>query len=49
VQFSDPHVMLSFDHMHNYPHGFGGKHLWGALQRYVDVLGKSAIKAIDTG
>jgi hypothetical protein len=47
VQFSDPHVTLSFDHMHNYPHGLGGKHFWNTLQEYANHLGSAAIQSIN--
>jgi len=48
VQFSDPHMALSFDHMHNYPHGLGGKHFWSVLQEYVNQLGSAKIQSINS-
>ncbi|KAF8197090.1 hypothetical protein BJ912DRAFT_1020953 [Pholiota molesta] len=47
IQFSDPHQILSFDHMHNYPHGLGGKHLWSELQKYISAQGSEAEHSVD--
>jgi len=41
-------VTLSFDHMHNYPHGLGGKHFWNILQEYASELGSAAIQSINS-
>ena len=47
VQFSDPHQVLSWDHMHNYAHGLGGKHIWPEIQRHIEALGCEALKWVD--
>ncbi|KAF8148377.1 hypothetical protein BJ912DRAFT_1125700, partial [Pholiota molesta] len=47
IRFSDPHQALSFDHMHNYPHGLGGKHFWKQLQTYILEEGDEAEKKVD--
>jgi hypothetical protein len=47
VQFSDPHMALSWNHMHNYAHGLGGKHIWPEIQRHIEDLGRQASKTVD--
>lgn len=47
VQFSDPHQALAWDHMHNYSHGLGGKHIWPEIQFHVEALGRKALKTVD--
>jgi hypothetical protein len=47
IQFSDPHVALSWDYMHNYAHGLGGKHIWPEIQQHIEDLGHQASKTVD--
>jgi ligand-binding SRPBCC domain-containing protein len=47
VQFSDPFRALSWDRMHNYAHGLGGKHLWPILQQYINAQGRSKAQLVD--
>ncbi|KAM6499899.1 hypothetical protein JOM56_005407 [Amanita muscaria] len=46
VANSDPHDSLSFDRMHNYPHGLGGKHLWPLVKAAIQDLGKPASRKV---
>jgi hypothetical protein len=47
VQFSDPFKALSWDRMHNYAHGLGGKHIWPVLKKYIFAMGRSKAKLVD--
>ncbi|KAG1834628.1 hypothetical protein DFJ58DRAFT_670597 [Suillus subalutaceus] len=44
---SNPHEMISQDHLHVYHIGEWGKHLFGELKRHAAALGRSAEKKID--
>ncbi|KAG1836405.1 hypothetical protein DFJ58DRAFT_719098 [Suillus subalutaceus] len=44
---SNPHKMISQDHLHVYHIGEWGKHLFGELKRHSAALGRSAEKKID--
>ena len=39
IKFSDSFKALSWDHMHNYTHGLGGKHLWPLIEEHLADLG----------
>jgi hypothetical protein len=43
-----PHIALSWDHMHNYAHGLGEKHIWPEIQRHIEELGRQASKMVDS-
>jgi len=47
IQFSDPFQALSWDRMHNYAHGLGGKHLWPILQQSIHAQGRSKAQLVD--
>ncbi|KAH9476946.1 hypothetical protein JR316_0010862 [Psilocybe cubensis] len=47
VQFSDPHEILSWDRMHCYSHGLGGKHLWPAVRTYIRASKQSGLGELD--
>lgn len=47
INFSDPFKALSWDHMHNYAHGLGGKHLWPLIEEHLDDLGRTAAHTVD--
>ncbi|TFK39111.1 hypothetical protein BDQ12DRAFT_698231 [Crucibulum laeve] len=47
IHFSDPHKALSWDRMHSYPHGLGGKHLFPELQSFLSESHIKAKKADD--
>ncbi|KAM6495342.1 hypothetical protein JOM56_009965 [Amanita muscaria] len=49
VQHSDPHRTLSWDRMHNYPHGLGGKHIWPLLKKHIEDLPRSCAALVDNG
>ncbi|KAG1796238.1 uncharacterized protein HD556DRAFT_1431370 [Suillus plorans] len=44
---SNPHEMISQDHLHVYHIGEWGKHLFGELKRHAAALGRGAEKKID--
>ena len=40
VAWSDPHEILSYDHMHNDSHGIGGKYLFPMVLKYLKASGR---------
>jgi hypothetical protein len=47
VEFSDPFKAISWDRMHSYAHGLGGKHIWPLIENYITGDGRGAIKQVD--
>jgi hypothetical protein len=47
IRFSDPFKALSWDRMHNYAHGLGGKHIWPVLKQYISAMGRSKAALVD--
>lgn len=47
VAWSDPHEILSYDHMHNDSHGLGGKHLFPIILRYLKGSGRDVLAQLD--
>ncbi|TEB20718.1 hypothetical protein FA13DRAFT_1800703 [Coprinellus micaceus] len=47
VNHSDPHKVLTWDHMHSYSHGLGGKHLWPTIQQHIKGYEREMAKTID--
>jgi hypothetical protein len=47
IKNSDPFKALSWDHMHNYAHGLGGKHLWPLVEKYLQDLGRTNAHTVD--
>ena len=49
VKYSDPNHALSWDRLHNYSHGLGGKHLWPCLKKHISELPGSCANLVDHG
>ncbi|KAF8956317.1 hypothetical protein BDZ97DRAFT_1907242 [Flammula alnicola] len=47
VAWSDPHEILSYDHMHNDSHGLGGKHLYSSVLTYLKASGRDELAELD--
>lgn len=47
VQFSDPHIALSFDQLHVNDLGLGGAHFFPQAKQFVSELGPAARQKID--
>jgi hypothetical protein len=47
VEFSDPFKAISWDRMHSYAHGLGGKHIWPIIEKYILGDGREAVKQVD--
>jgi hypothetical protein len=47
VKFSDPFKAISWDRMHSYAHGLGGKHIWPIIEKYITDDGRGAIRRVD--
>ena len=47
VAWSDPHQILSYDHMHNDSHGLGGKHILPSVLLYLKATGRDALADLD--
>jgi len=47
VRNSDPHWVLSFDQLHYFDGGLGGKHLLGEYKKVLGYLGRPAEAAVE--
>ncbi|PPQ82862.1 hypothetical protein CVT24_008300 [Panaeolus cyanescens] len=47
VAFSDPFKALSWDRMHNYALGLGGKHIYPLISKYIKTVSKDAANTVD--
>ncbi|KAJ3509195.1 hypothetical protein NLJ89_g5347 [Agrocybe chaxingu] len=47
VELSDPYKAVSWDRMHSYAGGLGGKHIWPLLQKYIRGLGVAVSRKVD--
>ncbi|TFK61559.1 hypothetical protein BDN72DRAFT_438464 [Pluteus cervinus] len=47
INYSDPYEALSFDPLHNYASGLGGRHIWPRLSRHIEDLGRSSLGLLD--
>ena len=47
MEFSDPFKAISWDRMHSYAHGLGGKHIWPIIEKYITGDSRGAIKQVD--
>ncbi|KAF8876252.1 hypothetical protein BD779DRAFT_1677860 [Infundibulicybe gibba] len=48
VNYSSPFRSLSFDRMHNYLSGLGGRHIWPWLKAHIVALGADTAGRLDT-
>ncbi|KAF8884449.1 hypothetical protein BD779DRAFT_1674068 [Infundibulicybe gibba] len=48
VNYSSPFRSLSFDRMHNYPSGLGGRHIWPWLRDHILGLGADTAGRLDS-
>ncbi|KAF8875181.1 hypothetical protein BD779DRAFT_1701646 [Infundibulicybe gibba] len=48
VNYSSPFRSLSFDRMHNYPSGLGGRHIWPWLKGHILELGADIAARLDS-